>query len=229
MLFGYLILLMFSAYELFFIIEHLLAFNKASRQTRQFQSKAGEAFLLGQYTTVAHFAREYPASPLAFVINAALNERGDPGEQRPVMRLRQQAIVAKTIEMKRALGHLSAVGSAFGLLVVLLVCIHAINIEPMTRGNATFFTQYVADAFTDALFLMVFCLLNGFVVLVAHKFFSGRVEQFQLEMDRLSLALIERLTSQPSAQVPTIHSYKTDMISAKKTRELAPVQDRYCS
>jgi biopolymer transport protein TolQ len=224
MLAAYLIFLMFSAYALALIVERFLAFSKARRQTRQFQSKAGEAFFRGQFATAAHFARAYPASPLAFVINAALNECGDADERRPVMRLRQQAIVAKTIELKRGLWHLSAIGNSLELLVVLLLCVDGINAERMIRYDTTLFAYYFAREFTDSLHLIVFCLLIGFVVLVAHKFFTARIEQFQLEMDRLSLAFIERLSSQPcpvaTAIDSPIDSYKTGIIAKSQTAEL---------
>jgi biopolymer transport protein ExbB/TolQ len=220
MLAAYLILLMFSAYALFLIVERLLAFRTAIHQTRQFQLKAGTAFFLGQFTAAAHLARDYPESPLAFVINAALNECGDADESRPAMRLRQQAIVARTIELKRNLWRLSAIGSSLEFLVVLLLCIDGINAVQMIRYDTTFFAQYLAREFADSLYLILFGLLVGFVVLVAHRYFTTRVEQYQLEMDRLSLAFIERLTFQPLAAVAPIHSYATGMISGKQTTQL---------
>jgi hypothetical protein len=136
------------------------------------------------------------------------------------MRLRQQAIVAETIELKRRLWHLSAIGSSFELSVILLLCIDLINAERMISYNMTFFGSLIARELIDSLYLIVFCLVMGFVVLVANKFFTAKVEQFQLEMDRLSLAFIERLTSRSSAVVAPMESYRTGFIPAKKTAEL---------
>lgn len=220
MLAAYFIVLVLGAYAIVLIIERLLLFNKASRQTRQFQSKTGEAFFRGQFTSIAHVAREYPASPLAFVINAALNEGGDADERRPVMRLRQQAIVAKTTELKRCLWHLSAIGSALELLVVLLLCLDVINVERMIWYDKPYLAQFLASQFVYSLNFIVFSFVVGYVVLVANKFLTAKVEQFQLEMDRLSLAFIERITSRSTVFVTPLNSYSTGIVAAKKTGEL---------
>jgi len=219
MLTVYLITLMLTAYALRLIIKFLLAFSRASRQTRQFQSKVGEAFFQGEYITAAHLAREYPASPLAFVINAALNECGDADECRPVMRLRQQAIVAKTTELKRHLWQLSVIGSSLELLVILLLCLDVINVERMIWYDMPFLAQFLARQFVNSLHFIIFSFGIGVVVLVANKFFTAKVDQFQLEMDRLSLAFIERITFRP-ATVRYHDSYRTGIVAAKKTAEL---------
>ena len=220
MLIAYWTVLIFSVYALGVIVDRLLAFSNASRQTRQFQSKAGEAFLQGQYTAAAHCARLYPASPLAFVVNATLNECGDANEDRPMMRLRQQAIVAKTFELKRHLWHLSAIRSTLELLIVLILCVDVINAEQMIRYEMTFSSQHLAGEFVDSLYFIGFSFIIAFVVQLASKFFTAKLEQFQLEMDRLSLAFIGRITSRPPVVVSPLDPYGTGFIPAKPTVRL---------
>lgn len=65
----------------------------------------------------------------------------------------------------------------------------------MMRHSETFYAPYMTRTFTESLSVMVYCVLAGFFILVGHRFFTARVEDFQLEMDRLSLAFIEGVTS----------------------------------
>jgi len=191
----YLTLLLAGLCAVGLIVERFLVFYNGSRQSREFQSKAGEALFRGQFTRAVCLARDYPDSPLAFVIHAAFDKQEEAGHPRPSMRLRHQAIVARTIELKRGLWHLSAIGWLLSLLALLALCVGAINAGRMMRYAEAFYAPYMIGVLTESLSVMVYCVLVGFVILVAHRFFTARVEHFQLEMDRLSLAFIEGVTS----------------------------------
>jgi hypothetical protein len=64
----------------------------------------------------------------------------------------------------------------------------------MRYAEAAYF-PYLSGALIESLSVIVYCVLAGFIVLVAYRFFDAKVEHFQLEMDRLSLAFIEGVTS----------------------------------
>lgn len=191
----YLTLCLAGLYAVASIVERFLVFYNADRQSREFQSKTGEAMFRGQFTRAVRLARDYPDSPLAFVINMAFEEQDEVRPPRPLMRLRHLAIVAKTTELRRGLWHLSAIGWLLALLALLAFCVGAINAGRMMRYAETFNGFYLTRALTDSLSVIVYCALAGFVILVAHRFFTAKVEHFQLEMDRLSLAFIEGVTS----------------------------------
>jgi len=216
---SYLILFLLATYAIILAVERVFTFNAVRRKTSEFQQRMGDAWFWGQQSVAARLALEYPESPLAFVVNASLEERNNEGESRPVMRLRQQAIVAKTIEFKRGLWQLSAIGYALGFLALLLFCASVINAGQMIRYDVSFFSRYISRVFSDSLYLIVYCVLAEFVVLIAHKFLTARVEQFQLEMDRLSLAFVERLTIR-SPSIVSVRSYETAIISDKRTAGL---------
>lgn len=191
----YLALFLAGLYAIALIVERFLVFYNAGRQSREFQSKAGEAMFRGQFTGAVRLARDYPDSPLAFVINTAFDSQEQRGHPAPSMRLRHQAIVARTIELKRGLWHLSAIGWLLALLALLAFCVGAINAGRMMRYAEAYSAPYMIGALTDSLSVMVYCVLAAFVILVAHRFFTARAEHFQLEMDRLSLAFIDGVTS----------------------------------
>lgn len=191
----YLTFVLAGIYAVALIVERFLVFYNAGRQTREFQSNAGEAMFQGERKRAVCLAGDYPDSPLAFVINATFANQADAGQPKPLMRFRHQAIVAQTIELKRWLWHLSAIGWFLALLALLAFCINAINVGRMSRYAESCSGPYVIGALTQSLSLIVYCVLAGFVVLVAHRFLTARVDHFQLEMDRLSLAFIEGLTS----------------------------------
>jgi hypothetical protein len=103
--------------------------------------------------------------------------------------------VARTVELKQGLWHLSAIGWSMALLALLALCVGAINSGRMIRYAEGSSAAYILLALTDSISVVVYCLLAGFVILFAHRFFTARVEHFQLEMDRLSLAFIEGVRS----------------------------------
>jgi hypothetical protein len=111
------------------------------------------------------------------------------------MRSLHLAIVAQTIELKRGLWRLSAIGWLLVLLAVLALCAGLINLDRMMRYAEAAYSPYLSGALIESLSVIVYCVLAGFIVLVAHRFFVAKVEHFQLEMDRLSLAFIEGVTS----------------------------------
>ena len=177
------------------IVERFLFLYNAGRQSRQFQSKAGEALLRGQVRRAICLAGDYADSPLACVINASFVKQEDPSELRPSMRYRHLEIVARTIGLKQGLWHLSAIGWSMALLALLALCVGAINSGRMISYAEGSNAAYILLALTDSISVAVYCLLAGVVILVAHTFFTARVERFRLEMDRLSLAFIEGVTS----------------------------------
>lgn len=189
----YLTLVLAGLYGVALTVERFLVFYYADRQSREFQSKTGEAMFHGQFTRAVRMARDYPDSPLAFVVNMAFGEEDEAGHPRPSMRLRHQAIVAKTTELKRGLWHLSAIGWLLALLALLSLCVGAIKAERMMRYVESYDGRYLIAALADSLSVIVYCALAGFVILVAYKFFAAKIERFQLEMDRLSLAIISAI------------------------------------
>jgi hypothetical protein len=191
----YLTLFLAGVYAVVLIVQRFLVLYYAGKQSREFEAKAGEAMFRGELARAVRLAGDYPVSPLAFVINAAFAKYEFAGTRRLSMRSRHQAIVSKTIELRRGLWHLSAIGWLLALLALLAFCGGAINVGRMMRYTEAFYGPYIAAALTDSLAVMVYCVLAGFVILVAHRFFAARVEHFQLEMDRLSLAFIEGATS----------------------------------
>lgn len=131
----YLILFLAGLYAAALTVERFLVFSYAGRQSREFQSKAGEAMFRGQFTRAVCIAGDYPESPLAFIINATFAKQEDAGKPRPSMRARHQAIVSKTIELSRGLWHLSAMGWLLALLALLAFCVGAINVGRIMLGE----------------------------------------------------------------------------------------------
>ena len=188
----YCILMVSALYGVVLVVERFLCFCKAGRQSREFQSKAGEALFRCQVARAISLARDYPYSPLAFVINAAFCNGADTGS-RPSMSARHQAIVAQTIDLKRGLWHLSTIGWLLAMLALLSVCVGAINVSQMMRYAEVIETVYLIGAFSDSLSVVVYCVLSGFVILFAHRSFTAKAEHLQIEMERLSLSFIERV------------------------------------
>jgi hypothetical protein len=185
-------LLIAGLYCVGFIVARGLFFFQATRQSCEFKEKALEALHVGQYSRAVRLASEYPLSPLAYVISSTYGEQCGFDAGSPSMSSRQEAIVAQTLQLKRGLWLLRAVGLAIAILALLTVCINAINVSHWIREG--FYRPWFFRAAADSLSLLVFCVLGAPVVLFAEKWFSARVEEFQLEMDRLSLAFVERVT-----------------------------------
>ena len=198
------ILFFMSAWSIGVMIDRLIAYNGARKQSRQFAPAVAGALREGKLDEAIKIADRFSKSHLAKVVVAGLQEfrahqmsTDISGEEIEASRRaleRAEAIVHA--ELKRGISTLATVGSTapfVGLLGTVLGIIHAfqgISTQKSTGLGA------VAGGISEALVTTAFGLLVAIPAVMAFNYFTGRVEAFDVEMDNSSSELIDYFIKQ---------------------------------
>jgi hypothetical protein len=201
---AFVVLCLIGLYAACLITERALFYFNASRQNAEFKARAAEALYSGQYRRAIRLSRDYRMSPLATVINAVYKSRAESCLTSPANSSRHEAIVAQTAELNWGIWHLSAIGWSIGFIALLVICFSARN---LSESSILLGPQYEA-AFRrlvmDSSVVIVLSALVAPVILAARKCFATRVETLQIEMERLSLSFMERVSLLSSSKLAAV-------------------------
>jgi biopolymer transport protein ExbB len=193
------ILFLMSAWSIGVMIDRLIAYNGARKQSRQFAPAVAGALREGKLDEAIKIADRFSKSHLAKVVVAGLQEfrahqlsTDISGEEIDASRRaleRAEAIVHA--ELKRGISTLATVGSTapfVGLLGTVLGIIHAfqgISQEKSTGLGA------VAGGISEALVTTAFGLFVAIPAVMMFNYFTNRIEAFDVEMGNSSSELID--------------------------------------
>jgi len=188
-----------SAYSIGVMIDRLIAFNGARKQSRLFAPAVAGALRDGKLDEAIKIADRYKKSHLAKVVVAGLQEfrahqmsTEIPGEDIDASRRaldRASAIVHS--ELKRGISALATIGSTapfvglFGTVVGIINAFKGISTEKSTGLGA------VAGGISEALVTTAIGLFVATPAVWMFNFFTGKVEAFDVEMDNSSSELID--------------------------------------
>ncbi len=192
-------LFVMSAYSIGVMIDRLLAYNAARKQSRMFAPAVAGALREGKLDEAVKIADRYKKSHLAKVVVAGLQEfqahqisAEIPGEEIDASRRaleRAEAIVHA--ELKRGVAGLATIGSTapfvglFGTVVGIINAFKGISTEKSTGLGA------VAGGISEALVTTAIGLLVAIPAVMMFNYFTGRIEAFDVEMGNSSSELID--------------------------------------
>jgi biopolymer transport protein ExbB/biopolymer transport protein TolQ len=192
-------LFIMSAWSIGVMIDRVLAYNGARKQSRQFAPAVAGALREGKLDEAIKIADRFSKSHLAKVVVSGLQEfrahqmsaeiSGEEIEASRRALERAEAIVHA--ELKRGIGSLATVGSTapfVGLLGTVLGIIHAfqgISTEKSTGLGA------VAGGISEALVTTALGLFVAIPAVWMFNYFVNRVEAFDVEMGNSSSELID--------------------------------------
>jgi biopolymer transport protein ExbB/biopolymer transport protein TolQ len=192
-------LFIMSAYSIGVMIDRLLAYNGARKQSRLFAPAVAGALREGKLDEAVKIADRYKKSHLAKVVVAGLQEfqahqisSEIPGEEIDASRRaleRAEAIVHA--ELKRGVSGLAPIGSTapfvglFGTVVGIINAFKGISNEKSTGLGA------VAGGISEALVTTAIGLLVAIPAVWMFNYFTGRIEAFDVEMGNSSSELID--------------------------------------
>lgn len=192
-------LFVMSAYSIGVMIDRLLAYNAARKQSRMFAPAVAGALREGKLDEAVKIADRYKKSHLAKVVVAGLQEfqahqisTEIPGEEIDASRRaleRAEAIVHA--ELKRGVSGLATIGSTapfvglFGTVVGIINAFKGISTEKSTGLGA------VAGGISEALVTTAIGLLVAIPAVMMFNYFTGRIEAFDVEMGNSSSELID--------------------------------------
>jgi len=193
------VLFIMSAWSIGVMIDRLLAYNAARKQSRQFAPAVAGALREGNLKEAIEVADRYNKSHLAKVVVAGLQEFSAhqqsteiPGETIEASRRaleRAEAIVHA--EMKRGISSLATIGSTapfvglFGTVVGIINAFKGISTEKSTGLGA------VAGGISEALVTTCVGLFVAIPAVWMFNYFTGRIEAFDVEMGNSSSELID--------------------------------------
>ena len=192
-------LFIMSAWSIGVMIDRVLAYNGARKQSRAFAPAVAGALREGKLDEAIKIADRYKKSHLAKVVVAGLQEfqahRSSaeiPGEEIEASRRaldRAEAIVHA--ELKRGVAGLATIGSTapfvglFGTVVGIINAFKGISTEKSTGLGA------VAGGISEALVTTAIGLFVAIPAVWVFNYFTNKVEAFDVEMDNSSSELID--------------------------------------
>src|SRR5947209_7451478 len=197
--FVVIILFIMSAWSIGVMIDRLIAFNGARKQSRAFAPAVAGALREGKLDEAIKIADRYNKSHLAKVVVAGLQEfrahqmgTDIPGEEVEASKRaldRAEAIVHA--ELKRGISSLATIGSTapfvglFGTVVGIINAFKGISTEKSTGLGA------VAGGISEALVTTAVGLFVAIPAVWMFNYFTGRLEAFDVEMGNSSSELID--------------------------------------
>jgi len=192
-------LFIMSAYSIGVMIDRLMAYSAARKQSRAFAPAVAGALREGKLDEAVKVADRYKKSHLAKVVVAGLQEfqahqinTEIPGEEiEASKRALERAEAIVHAELKRGLGGLATIGSTapfvglFGTVVGILNAFKEISTQKATGLGA------VAGGISEALVTTAVGLFVAIPAVMMFNYFTNKVEAFDVEMDNSSSELID--------------------------------------
>jgi biopolymer transport protein ExbB/biopolymer transport protein TolQ len=192
-------LFLMSAYSVGVMIDRLMAYSAARKQSRQFAPAVAGALREGKVDEAVKIADRYKKSHLAKVVVAGLQEfqahqisSEIPGEEiEASKRALERAEAIVHAELKRGVSGLATIGSTapfvglFGTVVGIINAFKGISTEKSTGLGA------VAGGISEALVTTAIGLFVAIPAVWMYNFFTNKIEAFDVEMSNSSSELID--------------------------------------
>lgn len=192
-------LFIMSAWSIGVMIDRILAYNAARKQSRAFAPAVAGALREGKLDEAIKIADRYNKSHLAKVVVAGLQEfkahqmsSEIPGEEiEASKRALERAEAIVHAELKRGVSGLASIGSTapfvglFGTVFGIMNAFGSIATSKSTGIGA------VAGGISEALITTAVGLFVAIPAVLVFNYFTGRIEAFDVEMGNSSSELID--------------------------------------
>jgi biopolymer transport protein ExbB/TolQ len=219
-----LILIIMAGYSLELMVDRWLTIAIAQSQSHSYQLKVGAALFHKRFEEAAVLSVEYPRSPVAFAVLAFVrsNHYDNSDTTGTCMREWRRAIVIKSTELKRRIWTLGAIGWTAPLVGVFYACVRITQTFQTWYASGSGFAP-VANEIASAAWGVSFSIVVAVPAIWAYKFLCAQNETILFEMEKLSLAIIERISDQNSnlSSNTSSDSYITQELNKKSTRRIA--------
>jgi biopolymer transport protein ExbB/TolQ len=193
------VLFIMSAWSIGVMIDRLIAYNSARKQSRIFAPAVAGALKDGKIDEAISIAEQNKRSHLAKVVTAGLQEfqahqasTEIPGEEiEASKRALERAAAIVHAELKRGVSSLATIGSTgpfvglFGTVLGIINAFTSINAQKTTGLTA------VAGGIAEALVTTAFGLFVAVPAVWMYNYFTTKLEGFDVEMDNSSSELID--------------------------------------
>jgi biopolymer transport protein ExbB/TolQ len=222
-----------SVFSVAMIVDKHRRFRSASRQSQMFKSAFGKFLHGGEVQELIDVARQHPNSHVAQVVSAGILEYdgvrqtgGDPVASLELVTSALEDSKAETlIQLKRGLGFLATIGSTapfIGLFGTVVGIINAFRGIAVTKSGGM---AAVSGGIAEALVATALGIFVAIPAVVAFNHFTGKLENFQVEMNRASSQLVNCLFKVPEIMMREVVAEAAQKISAAARHATAAVHN----
>jgi biopolymer transport protein ExbB/biopolymer transport protein TolQ len=201
------VMFLMSAWSIGVMIDRLMAFNAARKQSRQFAPAVAGALREGKLDEAIKVADRYKKSHLAKVVVAGLQEfqahQGGQisGEEIEASRRaleRSEAIVHA--ELKRGVSALATIGSTAPFVGLFGTVVGIINAFKTMAASKSPGIGAIAGGISEALVTTAIGLFVAVPAVWMYNYFTGRVDAFDVEMGNSSSELLDYFVKRSEAK-----------------------------
>jgi len=191
------ILFLLSAWSLGVMIDRVLMYNAARKQSRVFVQQVAGALREGKLDEAISIAERNKKSHIAKVVATGLSEFQTASAQvsdaeviDAAKRGLERSVAIVHAEMKRGLSGLATIGSTAPFVGLFGTVVGIINAFKGIESSHASGLSAVAGGISEALVTTALGLLVAVPAVWAFNFFTNKVEAFDVEMDNSSMELI---------------------------------------
>ena len=192
-------LFIMSAYSIGVMIDRIMAYSAARKQSRQFAPAVAGALREGKLDEAVKIADRYKKSHLAKVVVAGLQEfqahqisSEIPGEEiEASKRALERAEAIVHAELKRGVSALATIGSTAPFVGLFGTVVGIINAFKTMAAQKTPGIGAIAGGISEALVTTAIGLFVAVPAVWMFNYFTGRVDAFDVEMGNSSSELID--------------------------------------
>src|SRR5919202_2203982 len=207
--FVVIILFIMSAWSIGVMIDRLIAFNAARKQSRAFAPAVAGALREGKLDEAIKIADRFNKSHLAKVVVAGLQEfkahqmsSEIPGEDiEASKRALERAEAIVHAELKRGVSSLATIGSTAPFVGLLGTVIGIMNAFKAISTSKSTGIGAVAGGISEALITTAVGLFVAIPAVWMFNYFTNRIEAFDVEMGNSSSELIDYFLKRTQARV----------------------------
>jgi biopolymer transport protein ExbB/biopolymer transport protein TolQ len=201
------VMFMMSAWSIGVMIDRIMSFNAARKQSRQFAPAVAGALREGKLDEAIKVADRYKKSHLAKVVVAGLQEfqahQGGQisGEEIEASRRaleRSEAIVHA--ELKRGVSALATIGSTAPFVGLFGTVVGIINAFKTMAASKSPGIGAIAGGISEALVTTAIGLFVAVPAVWMYNYFTGRVDAFDVEMGNSSSELLDYFVKRSEAK-----------------------------
>lgn len=200
-LFGLAVMVCLAVLSIFsvgLIVDKHRRFRAALRQSQMFKPVFGKSLRAGELQGVIDAAREHHRSYMAQVVSAGIREYNgglqtgsDPADSLELVTCAlENSKEEAMIDMKRGLGFLATIGSTAPFIGLFGTVVGIINAFQGIAATGSGGMSAVSGGIAEALIATALGIFVAIPAVVAFNHFTGKLDQFQVEMNKASSELV---------------------------------------
>jgi biopolymer transport protein ExbB/biopolymer transport protein TolQ len=207
-------LALLSLFSVGMIIDKQRRFSSATKQTAKFKAEFKKFLHGGDVQDLIVAVQQHRISHVAQVISAGIHEYdgvrqagGDAGASLELVTSALRDSMSETlVQLKRGLGFLATIGSTAPFIGLFGTVVGIINAFRSIAATGSGGMSVVSGGIAEALVSTALGIFVAIPAVVSFNSFTGKLEQFQVEMNRASTQLVNHLFKIPETKMPDIEA-----------------------